>query len=147
MRRRPTAVPRTTFVDSSALYALVDRSEADYAPARIVQSRLQAERWRLFTTNFILAETHALVLTRRNRYDALRVLREIDHSLTTIVRAEADDERRAREILERYDDEDFSLTDAISFAVMERLRIGHAFTFDRHFAQYGFAVLGPHSSV
>lgn len=26
---------------------------------------------------------------------------------------------------------------------MERLRIGHAFTFDRHFAQYGFAVLGP----
>ncbi len=26
---------------------------------------------------------------------------------------------------------------------MERLRIGTAFTFDRHFAQYGFAVLGP----
>jgi predicted nucleic acid-binding protein len=27
--------------------------------------------------------------------------------------------------------------------VMERLRIGTAFTFDRHFVQYGFAVLGP----
>jgi predicted nucleic acid-binding protein len=26
---------------------------------------------------------------------------------------------------------------------MERLRIETAFTFDRHFAQYGFAVLGP----
>jgi predicted nucleic acid-binding protein len=143
MRRHPAAVPRTTYVDSSALYALADRSEADYALARAVQRRLQAERWRLFTTNFILAETRALVLARRNRYDALRVLREIDDSPTTIVRAEADDERRAREILERYADKDFSLTDAISFAVMERLRIGHAFTFDRHFAQYGFAVLGP----
>ncbi len=71
------------------------------------------------------------------------MLREIDDSLTTIVRAEADDERRARQILERYDAKDFSLTDAISFAVMERLRIGHAFTFDRHFAQYGFTQLMP----
>ena len=26
---------------------------------------------------------------------------------------------------------------------MERLRIGAAFTFDRHVAQYGFAVLDP----
>jgi len=34
-----------------------------------------------------------------------------------------------------------SLTDAASFAVMERLRLPAAFTFDRHFAQYGFTVL------
>jgi predicted nucleic acid-binding protein len=35
------------------------------------------------------------------------------------------------------------LTDAISFAVMERPGIGHAFAFDRHFAQYGVALLDP----
>ena len=35
------------------------------------------------------------------------------------------------------------MTDAISFAVMERLHITRAFTFDRHFAQYGFTVLSP----
>ena len=33
-----------------------------------------------------------------------------------------------------------------SFAVMERLRIGEAFTFDRHFAQYGFVMLGPEAA-
>ncbi len=43
--------------------------------------------------------------------------------------------------LYQYDDKDFSLTDATSFAVMERIRVPYAFTFDRHFAQYGFTVL------
>jgi predicted nucleic acid-binding protein len=53
------------------------------------------------------------------------------------------DEQRAREIIFSQTDKPCSHTDATSFAVMERLRIGTAFTFDRHFAQYGFAVLGP----
>jgi predicted nucleic acid-binding protein len=39
------------------------------------------------------------------------------------------------------------LTDAISFAVMERLRIPQAFTFDHNFAQFGWNVLGLADSV
>jgi predicted nucleic acid-binding protein len=42
--------------------------------------------------------------------------------------------------LRQYDDKDFSLTDALSFAVMDRLEISEAFTFDHHFRQYGFRV-------
>lgn len=42
-----------------------------------------------------------------------------------------------------YTDKDFSFADAISFVVMERLGITRAFTFDRHFEQYGFTVLTP----
>ena len=51
------------------------------------------------------------------------------------------DEARAKAIVRQYDDKDFSLTDASSFAIMERTGIQHAFTFDRHFAQYAFTVL------
>jgi len=39
--------------------------------------------------------------------------------------------------LERYADKDFSLTDAISFAVMEWLGISVALSLDRHFVEYG----------
>lgn len=61
----------------------------------------------------------------------------------TIVRVTTADEARGREILRRYSEKDFSLTDATSFSVMERLGIGLAFTFDRDFEQYGFQAIAP----
>ncbi|SHF68103.1 PIN domain-containing protein [Desulfofundulus australicus DSM 11792] len=47
-----------------------------------------------------------------------------------------------REIIKKYRDKDFSFTDATSFAVMYRYGINLAFTFDRHFKQYGFETVG-----
>lgn len=143
MRRPPAGGLHRVLVDTSAFYALTDPRDDDHTPAVRIHDRLTEERWRLFTTNFILAETHALLLARLDRAVALRVLQELDQSPTTIVRVSLTDERRARAILTQYDDKAFTLTDAISFAVMERLRITHAFAFDQHFAQYGLSVLTP----
>lgn len=50
------------------------------------------------------------------------------------------DEKRAVEIINYYTDKTYSFTDATTFAAMERLGITRAFTFDRHFVQYGFHV-------
>jgi predicted nucleic acid-binding protein len=102
------------------------------------------ERWRLYTSNYIVAEAHSLVLNRLGRRLAARFLAEIDRSPTTVVRVAEEDERRARDILDRYADKDFSLTDATSFAIMERLGIAFAFTFDSDFAAYDrFTILQP----
>lgn len=109
------------------------------APVR--HEQLITEHWRLFTTNFILAETHALLTSRLNSQIALRALHEIDRSATTIVRVTVEDERQARAVLATYADKTFSLTDALSFVVMARVGITTAFTFDRHFAQYGLSTL------
>ncbi len=51
------------------------------------------------------------------------------------------DEARARAIIDRYDDHLFTLTDTISFAVMERLGLVYAFSFDSDFAAFGFTPL------
>ena len=48
---------------------------------------------------------------------------------------------RAEDILAHYQDKTFSLTDALSFAVMERLGIQAAFSLDRHFAQFGWEMV------
>jgi uncharacterized protein len=132
---------RRVFIDTSAFFALTAPRDDDHHTALVIQQRLITERWRLYTTNLVLAETHALLLTRLGRTIALRTLQRIDHSTTTIIRISVADETRAREIIIQYDDKDFSFTDAASFAVMERLRIPHAFTFDRNFTQYGLPVL------
>jgi predicted nucleic acid-binding protein len=62
---------------------------------------------------------------------------------TTIVRVRASDEERARQIIFRYQDKEFSYTDALSFVVMEQLGLTQAFSFDSDFAQYGLIVLAP----
>ena len=59
------------------------------------------------------------------------------------MRALPAEEQRAREILARHTDKDWTLCDAISFAVLDARRVARAFTFDRHFRQYGhIQVLG-----
>jgi hypothetical protein len=69
--------------------------------ANAVRSRLVRERWRLLTTNFILAETHALLLNRLGRAIALRVVSSIIASSTTVIRVRAADEARAWQILKQ----------------------------------------------
>ena len=140
-----TPATRRVLIDSAAYLALVNPRDAHHAAARATWQRLTSERWTAVTTNFVVAEAHALLIARAGRHVAVEFLRHFDRGATGIVRATGDDENRARQIVFRYEDKDFSLTDAISFAVMERLHIGVAFTYDAHFAQFGWTVAQPES--
>ena len=94
-----------------------------------------------FITNYVEVETHALLLARLGRSIARDWL--FSRSLPVLCVSPRDEEH-AKLILTRYDDKDFSLCDAISFAVMESRSLRTAFAFDRHFRQYGrFEILGP----
>ena len=95
----------------------------------------------------MLIESHALILSELGSRAANRFLRDITRGNAVIVRVRAADEERAREILFRYEDKAFSYNDAISFAVMERLGIGLAFTYDGDFRQYGWTVAAPPSTT
>jgi len=130
------------FVDSSAYAASVLKSDGNHLAARSILIALSSARRQLLTTNLIAAETHALVLGRSGRLLARQTLAGIDRSFVFVRVSEAD-EVAGRAILDRHADKDCSLTDAISFAVMDRLGLRAAFAFDRHFAQYGIDVLTP----
>jgi predicted nucleic acid-binding protein len=80
-------------------------------------------------------------LNRLSQEIATRFLHDLEQSTTTLVWVTPADVQHAKAIISQYNDKDFSLTDATSFVVMERLHIPYAFTFDRHFAQYGLTVL------
>jgi uncharacterized protein len=134
---------RRVFLDSSGFLALINPRDTYHAQARAAWTKLTEEGWHTFTTNFVVAETHALFLTRLGHDRATAFLRHILQSSTTIVRVSLRDEQQAQLIVFRYDDKNFSYTDASSFAVMERLRIGPAFTFDHNFEQYGREMVGP----
>lgn len=125
-------------VDTSAIYALIDRSDEFHQKAKQIVKELSLKRVDLILTNFVLAETHALILSRLGHELAREWIKNL---IWTIEHVNRDDEKRAREIIINFQDKTFSYIDASTFAVMERLKIDSAFSFDNHFTQYGWQCL------
>lgn len=134
-------MPAEVFVDTSAWYAIAVRERDSARVEAALQQRLKS-RARLVTTNLIVAETHALLLRRAGHEPAMAFVREVRRPPIVIVASNAElEERAVRDWLVRHDDQDFSFTDAVSFAVMSEHRIREALTLDSHFAAAGFATL------
>ncbi|HVN86824.1 MAG TPA: PIN domain-containing protein [Candidatus Binatia bacterium] len=125
---------RAVLWDSSAILALLDADDADHQRAVAATRRIAAERRPSFITNYIEAETHSLLLRKLGRALAREWL--LTGGLS-VVRVSPREEERAKEIIARYADKDWSLCDAVSFAVMEQRSVRAAFSFDQHFRQYG----------
>jgi predicted nucleic acid-binding protein len=133
---------KTVFVDTGAFYAALNRKDQNHHEAVALFERSLEEEWTLLTSNFVVAEAHALILTRLGRDLAVAWLRSVP---SNIVRVSQDDENKARRIIFGYRDKEFSYCDAASFALIERLRIRTAMAFDIHFQQYGkFELLRAH---
>lgn len=139
MARRTKQALNAVFVDTSAWYPLVDAGHVDHASLSAVLRARVMKGARIVTTNLVVAETHALLMRRAG----IGVAR----SFSTTVRLPpnlieyATPERESEAIsgwLEMYSDQDFSLTDAVSFVVMKELGIEEAIALDSHFETAGF---------
>lgn len=126
------------FVDTSAIYATLDRDDANHAAATAALRRLRKGRAEPLVTNFIVAETHALLLGRLGADIARRWLVA---NAWPIERVTVEDESAAYDIISEHTDKTYSFTDATSFAVMRRLHLRSVLAFDRHFAQFGFEMV------
>jgi uncharacterized protein len=127
------------FVDTSAWYPLLVAKHPDHARLASALRALIRNRRRLVTTNLVVAETHALLLRRVGAPTALAFVRTVDEAPNVVVRSTRDLETEAeRNWLVRYSEQDFSFTDAVSFAVMTDRRIRDALSLDHHFEIAGF---------
>jgi len=120
--------------DSSAVLALLNRRDRHHLTAVSILGDLTRERVAFCMTNYLVAECHALLVMRLSPQGARRWLLSFDWNL---LRATPEDEEAARRIILHYRDATFSLTDAISFAMMRSHDLELAFTFDKHFRQFG----------
>jgi predicted nucleic acid-binding protein len=135
-------VPAELFVDTSAWYALaLPKDPAHARLARALRERV-GHGVRVVTTNLIVAETQALLLRRVGRGPAEAFARVVRASPNLVVTSTPELEAAALdEWIARCEDQDLSLTDAVSFAVMAERGIRDALTQDRHFATAGFVVV------
>lgn len=122
-------------VDTSAIVATLNKADRNHSEALRLLDRARRDKAALVITNFIVGETYATLLSRVGSHAARRWLAEND---IPVLRVTLGDERRAREILLKYTDKDFSYVDATTFALMERLNVQVCLAFDVHFEQFGF---------
>lgn len=128
----------TLFVDTSALYALMDRDDLNHASATRFWNQIDAAET-LLTHNYVLVETSALV-QRRLGVEALRMLvDELTLPISTVFVDRTVHEAAASGVLGAQLRQ-LSLVDMVSFEVMRRAGIRAAFAFDDHFARFGFGI-------
>jgi predicted nucleic acid-binding protein len=135
---------KQVFVDTSAFFGLLVSQDEHHARARELFAQATAEKWKLAITNIITVETYALLLnhTHQGRPLAIRFLDWLERVPIHVERVTEEDERRAVSLVRDHDDKAYSLCDALSFTVMERLGIREAIAFDRDFRTYGrFTIL------
>lgn len=123
--------------DTSALLALVLRDDRHHAAAAAFLRAHPGTRF--LYTELILAEVATRLRARAGAARAVAVARDLLRSRRyelLFVDAVLVDE--ALERMERFADKRLSLVDAASFAVMDRLSIRCAFSFDRDFRDCGY---------
>ena len=130
-----------TFVDTSAIIALLVSTDRAHQRARSAFDELRAGRARLVTTSYVLVESYALIRKRLGT-EAVRAFRERFEPLLEIVWIDGGLHGRALDDLLGQHSKTVSLVDAASFVVMRHQKIGRAFAFDRHFEEEGFETVG-----
>ncbi len=122
------------FVDTSAWYAAADRSDRSHKAATSVLAQQEI----LVTTDHVLVETWLLVHHRLGRNAAERFWEGLRSGVAEIENVGSADLAAAWAIGESFPDQDFSIVDRTSFAVMQRLGLRRVATLDDDFAVYRF---------
>ena len=129
-------------MNTSAFLAIVAADDRYHEQAMGIIKRCAHERYLLLTTRYVVVETYAGLIRAVGVQEARAFLRNGLEEITVEAVIDAD-VKRAEGIIFQYEDKDYSLCDAISFAVMERLNLHLAFAFDSHFRQHGLSIPLP----
>ena len=132
---------KSVFADSYYFFAILNPRDSAHAAALEFSS---TETRRLATTTAVLTEVADGLAATRHRSAFLRLLTGLSADpQNTIVRPTVELFNESVNLYDRMQDKEWSLTDCISFVVMQAHGIREAWTGDKHFRQAGFETLTP----
>jgi predicted nucleic acid-binding protein len=124
----------SVFIDTSVWFAAANINDRQNTRAK----RILADVALPVLTDHVLIETWSLLKVRLHRQAADRFWLGVRRGAAQLERVLAADLDAAWAVGEAFPDQDFSIVDRTSFAVMERLGLVRAASFDAHFAIYRF---------
>lgn len=129
-----------TFVDTSAIYALLDRSDLNHNRAEEIWHSLLDHNEPLFTSNYVIVECCALAQNRLG----IAAVRAIQEKILPVLQTRWLNEQLhelAMTALLAASRRKLSLVDCSSFAIMRQAGSTEAFAFDHHFVEEGFSLV------
>lgn len=141
MARRP--IPSdSVFLDTAYAIALTSASDEFHLRAVALAEELEASATRLITTWAVLLEIGNALSRVQYRHAAIQLLTSLCTDPSVEILPLSD--RLLEQALQLYSarqDKEWSLTDCISFVVMQERDMPYALTTDEHFQQAGFRAL------
>ncbi len=127
------------FADSAYFIALLVREDAAHHIALKFADEFSGA---MVTSDWVLVEVADALCRPRNRRTVIAFLTQFAaHSAVEIIPADRTTCVQGLELFATRPDKSWSLTDCISFTIMQRLNITDAITGDHHFTQAGFNIL------
>lgn len=136
-----TAAMHKIFVDTGAFLAKEIQRDQHFDEAVEVWKSLSDAPEALFTSEHCIDEAATLLARRTNYAFAARWGADLWESGINVLRAEPGDLKNGFSLMQKFADQGVSFTDCLSFAIMQRERIGRVFGFDRHFEAAGFKLV------
>ncbi len=128
------------YVDTSAFYALLDRSDRYHKEASALWMVLLDNNVTLITSNYVVSETVAL-LQKKIGFEAARLWHRDILSVLNILWVDVGTHQQAYELWLNLGRRRLSLVDCVSFVTMHHHQIEKAFCFKPHFTEHGFDLL------
>jgi len=124
------------FFDTGAFLGIFNPRDKFHEDAKAIFNDIQANKWTVFTSDYIIDETLTLIKIRSDTAKAIIAGKFILDSVM-MNRVNIDQARLEEtwKIFQKYDDQDFSFTDCSIIAIMHELGINNIFTFDTRLAQ------------
>lgn len=130
-----------TFIDTSAFIALTNKSDQFHKKAVDFVKQLD-KGVQFYTTNYILDESFTRIRMMAGLRESIIFGKNVfAGSLYKIYYIDKELEKDAFEIFKKYNNLKLSFTDCTSFALMKKLNLISAFTFDEDFLKVGFNMI------
>lgn len=130
------------FLDTSYVIALEIANDQNHQIAYNHWQNLVLTKPQLVTTSYIFDEIVTFFNSRRIHYKAVEVgNRLLSSPSLEFIHVDESLFEEGWQLFQKYNDKSYSLTDCVSFIVMEQWKITTALTFDSHFVQAGFSKL------
>ncbi len=128
------------FADTFFFLAVLNPRDAAHSRAMAFVAEAVVDE--MFTTSLVLTELADGLNRPGERQRCVRLIRDMRrNSRTRLLEPDAAIYWKGFELYSSRPDKEWSLTDCVSFVVMEREGLREALTGDRHFAQAGFVPL------